>query len=241
MTDKAYTNDNITILPDENDLAKLDELLCASADTLTAEVDFDAIKQRAVQANKRKQAKRRRLFSCVAAAACMLLCFGVVGSAIMNRIKPGGNITAHETDNPNSNELKDPFEDSIPNRYTQCIDVGLPTKGGESISDIEPTEFYPEELPGYMYKRIENDDDGSVRSVAVGKDTAGNCRYFDCSIISFAPYKLFPGEVGTFEIGKDTVFYWQLDNDSVLCARFFGFDNDDAMKLFKGMIQDMKK
>ena len=81
----------------------------------------------------------------------------------------------------------------------------------------------------------------SVRSVAVGKDTAGNCRYFDCSIISFAPYKLFPGEVGTFEIGKDTVFYWQLDNDSVLCARFFGFDNDDAMKLFKGMIQDMKK
>ena len=131
MTDKAYTNDNITILPDENDLAKLDELLCASADTLTAEVDFDAIKQRAVQANKRKQAKRRRLFSCVAAAACMLLCFGVVGSAIMNRIKPGGNITAHETDNPNSNELKDPFEDSIPNRYTQCMDVGLPTKGGD--------------------------------------------------------------------------------------------------------------
>lgn len=44
MTDKAYTNDNITILPDENELAKLDELLCTSADTLTAEVDFDAIK-----------------------------------------------------------------------------------------------------------------------------------------------------------------------------------------------------
>lgn len=241
MTDKAYTNDNITVLPDDNELVGLDDLLFASAEILSSEVDFGAIRLRAVQANRRKQSKRRRLLGCVAAAACMLVCFGLTGSKIIDRLSQNGNITVHETDNPVSGEFSDPFEDTIPTQYAQCMDVGLPTKGGGSVAAAEPTKLYPEKLPVYMDKRIENNTDGSVRSVAEGKDTSGNCKYFDCSIISFAPYKLFPGEVGTFESGTDTVFYWQLDNESVLCARFFGFDTDEAMRLFVEMIDDMKK
>lgn len=237
--------DNLIGFSGEDELAGIDALLSNASDEATARVDFAAIKRRAIK--QAKQKKKKRFFSYVAAAACMLLCFGMVGAALSNR-GPNGDIDVKRpTHEPDIDDTPVPgttpsvtFGDgTVPNKYTTLMSIGAPTKGGSS-GELKPDELFPDELPKYMVRRVDDrNDEGKRYSIAEGTDDKGLIKYFDCSIVEKAPYELDIGQVGTFEDDTKCMFYWQVSEEYCLRVRFFGFDKEEAGRLFTDMTNDI--
>lgn len=237
--------DNLIGFPVEDELAGIDALLNTASDQATARVDFVSIKRRAIKHAKRK--KQKRFFSYVAAAACMLLCFGMVGAALSNHGHNGDIDVQRPTHDPDVDDTPRlrttpsvTFGDgNVPNEYTSLMSIGAPTKGGSS-GELKPDELFPDELPKYMVRRVDDrNDDGKKYSIAEGKDDKGLIKYFDCSIIEKAPYDLDIGQVGTFEDDTKCMFYWQVSEEYCLRVRFFGFDKEEAGRLFTDMTNDI--
>lgn len=237
--------DNLIGFSGEDELAGIDALLNNASDDATARVDFVSIKRRAIKQAKRK--KQKRFFSYVAAAACMLLCFGMVGAALSNRGHNGDISVKRPTHEPDIDDTPVPgttpsvtFGDgNVPNEYTTLMSIGVPTKGGSS-GELKPDELFPDELPNYMVRRVDDrNDEGKKYSIAEGKDDKGLIKYFDCSIVEKAPYDLDIGQVGTFEDDTKCIFYWQVSEDYCLRVRFFGFKKEEAGRLFTDMTNDI--
>lgn len=237
--------DNLIGFSGEDELAGIDALLSNASDEATAMVDFAAIKRRAIK--QAKQKKKKRFFSYVAAAACMLLCFGMVGAALSNRGSNGDIDVKRPTHEPDINDTpvqgttpSVTFGDgTVPNKYTTLMSIGAPTKGGSS-GELKPDELFPDELPKYMIRRVDDrNDEGKRYSIAEGKDDKGLIKYFDCSIVEKAPYDLDIGQVGTFEDDTKCMFYWQVSEDYCLRVRFFGFEREEAGRLFTDMTNDI--
>lgn len=237
--------DNLIGFSGEDELAGIDALLNNASDDATARVDFVSIKRRAIKQAKRK--KQKRFFSYVAAAACMMLCFGMVGAALSNRGHNGDISVKRPTHEPDIDDTPVPgttpsvtFGDgNVPNEYTTLMSIGVPTKGGSS-GELKPDELFPDELPNYMVRRVDDrNDEGKKYSIAEGKDDKGLIKYFDCSIVEKAPYDLDIGQVGTFEDDTKCIFYWQVSEDYCLRVRFFGFKKEEAGRLFTDMTNDI--
>ncbi len=237
--------DNLIGFSGEDELAGIDALLKNASDEATARVDFVSIKRRAIKQAKRK--KQKRFFSYVAAAACMLLCFGMVGAALSNHGHNGDINVKRPTHDPDIDDTPVPettpsvtFGDgNVPNEYTTLMSIGAPTKGGSS-GELKPDELFPDELPNYMVRRVDDrNDEGKKYSIAEGKDDKGLIKYFDCSIVEKAPYDLDIGQVGTFEDDTKCIFYWQVSEDYCLRVRFFGFKKEEAGRLFTDMTNDI--
>lgn len=237
--------DNLIGFSGEDELAGIDALLKNASDEATARVDFVSIKRRAIKQAKRK--KQKRFFSYVAAAACMLLCFGMVGAALSNHGHNGDINVKRPTHDPDIDDTPVPettpsvtFGDgNVPNEYTTLMSIGAPTKGGSS-GELKPDELFPDELPNYMVRRVDDrNDEGKKYSIAEGKDDKGLIKYFDCSIVEKAPYDLEIGQVGTFEDDTKCIFYWQVSEDYCLRVRFFGFKKEEAGRLFTDMTNDI--
>lgn len=237
--------DNLIGFSGEDELAGIDALLNNASDEATARVDFVSIKRRAIKQAKRK--KQKRFFSYVAAAACMLLCFGMVGAALSNHGHNGDINVKRPTHEPDIDDTPVPgttpsvtFGDgNVPNEYTTLMSIGVPTKGGSS-GELKPDELFPDELPNYMVRRVDDrNDEGKKYSIAEGKDDKGLIKYFDCSIVEKAPYDLDIGQVGTFEDDTKCIFYWQVSEDYCLRVRFFGFKKEEAGRLFTDMTNDI--
>lgn len=243
--DSKSEMDNLIGFPGEDELAGIDTLLNEASNAATARVDFASIKQRAIKQAKRK--KHKRFFSYVAAAACMLLCFGMVGAALSNHRQYGNIDVKRPTDEPDNNNTHIPektpsvtFGDSnMPNEYTTLMSIGVPTKGGSS-GEIKPDELYPDELPNYMIRRVDDhNDEGKKYVIAEGKDDEGLIKYFDCSFVEEAPHDLSIGQVGAFEDDNKCMFYWQISEGYCLRVRFFGFKKEEASRLFIDMTNDI--
>lgn len=234
------------ISPNEDEFAKIDALLFAASNEATSRVDFDSIKKRIIKNSKKR--RHRRVFSYVAAAACMLLCFGMVGVALANHRSNNIDVDAQRptrepnnkvTDNPNANPDFHFLETKIPNEYTQLVSVGALTKGGSSDA-LKTNKLFPDELPKYMVRRVDaNSSDGNMCSIAEGTDDKGSIKYFDCSVVNNAPHDLNIGQVGSFVDGAKCMFYWQISENCCLRVRFYGFENDEASKLFMDMTDDI--
>lgn len=237
--------DNLIGFSGEDELAGIDALLKNASDEATARVDFVSIERRAIKQAKRK--KQKRFFSYVAAAACMLLCFGMVGAALSNHGHNGDINVKRPTHDPDIDDTPVPgttpsvtFGDgNVPNEYTTLMSIGAPMKGGSS-GELKPDELFPDELPNYMVRRVDDrNDEGKKYSIAEGKDDKGLIKYFDCSIVEKAPYDLDIGQVGTFEDDTKCIFYWQVSEDYCLRVRFFGFKREEAGRLFTDMTNDI--
>lgn len=228
--------------------AEIDSLLRLEADTATAAVDFASIKSKALAAHKKKTVKRNRFWRyAVSAAAALLFCFGAAmitnglfGSHngdidIYNSRNPNGetdNATEFPmkgTDTPNDT-TPEPFSSSLPDSYKSQVFAGVPNK---STTD-NLAELFPAELPDYMNKSV---DESKSLTLAQGVDAYGNVQYFDCMILTSAPYGLEVGEAGSFSDGDDFVYYWQISDAKCLRVRFFGFTQSDAQNLFKTLSQ----
>ncbi len=253
-TESKFESDDIIELSENGKLERIDNLLHSASDEATAGIGFDAIKRRAVEnAALEKQRKHRRLLSYIAAAACMLLCFGVAGTSFIRSHKPWGegdmSLNRHTSEPETDSNTHSPSaipeigsidSNEIPKQYTKLLSIGVPTKGGSSQNEFKPDELFPDELPSYMERRIDiNGTDGNVCSIAEGKDDTGSSKYFDCSLVESAPYDLNKGEVGSFETDDGCVFYWKLDDKRCMRVRFFGFDNEEASKLFAELTNDI--
>ena len=246
---KEYISDNLIAVPAEEELENIDALLRDFADEETAKVDFEAIKARAVASARAKKAskkKRMRILSYVAAAACMLFCFGIIGvTAAM--LRSGGfgnhhgdidaNLNTPDTGNtrPSADATPEPFSNELPSEYTQYL------YGGKAEDNLK-IEFdaLRGNLPSYMEVSSGNvqSSNSDLIATANGIDPSGSKRYFDCSIISEAPYDIAVGDIGSFAADSDSVFYWRFDEDKYLCARYFGFDSGEAEVMFKALIED---
>ncbi len=138
--------DNLIGFSGEDELAGIDALLNNASDEATARVDFVSIKRRAIKQAKRK--KQKRFFSYVAAAACMLLCFGMVGAALSNHGHNGDINVKRPTHDPDIDDTPVPettpsvtFGDgNVPNEYTTLMSIGAPTKG-VSRGSLNPMSF----------------------------------------------------------------------------------------------------
>ena len=177
----------------------------------------------------------------------MMLCFGMVGAALSNRGHNGDISVKRPTHEPDIDDTPVPgttpsvtFGDgNVPNEYTTLMSIGVPTKGGSS-GELKPDELFPDELPNYMVRRVDDrNDEGKKYSIAEGKDDKGLIKYFDCSIVEKAPYDLDIGQVGTFEDDTKCIFYWQVSEDYCLRVRFFGFKKEEAGRLFTDMTNDI--
>lgn len=237
--------DNLIGFSGEDELAEIDALLKNASDEATARVDFVSIKRCAIKQAKRK--KQKRFFSYVAAAACMLLCFGMVGAALSNHGRNGDIDAKRPTHEPDANDTPVPgttpsitfSEGNVPDEYTKLMSIGAPTKGGSS-EELKPDELFPDELPKYMVRRVDDcNDEGKEYSIAEGKDDKGLIKYFDCSIVEKAPYDLEIGQVGAFEDDTKCMFYWRVAEDCCLRVRFFGFEKEEAGRLFTDMTNDI--
>lgn len=224
---------------------KLDMLLLDSAQQLTQKVDFNSIKQRAILQNNAKKCARRKLIRHTVIAACMVVCFGILGVAMGKELKDRptkANWDDKEAfgKTPEGNEdIIIPDNEVTFSEYTKCINVGVLSSDKGKINNDTIKNLYPDKLPDYMEKRsIEKND--LLHNVAYGEDKEGNGKYFDLFILAYAPYRLVPGEVGIFAKERDITFYWQFSSDRVICARFVGFDNAEATEMFNGMIDRIR-
>lgn len=225
---------------------KLDRLLFDSARQLTQRVDFDSIKQQAILQNNAKKRVHRKLIRRTAVAACMLLCFGILGVSMGKELKDRpakANHNINETfgNNPEDDENINLIGNEVPfSEYTKCINVGTLGSDAGKINNDTIKNLYPDKLPDYMEKKSVKSND-LLHNVAYGEDNEGNSKYFDFFILSCAPYRLNPGDVGIFVKEQDITFYWQFSSNRVICVRFVGFDNDEAMQMFNGMIERIKE
>lgn len=239
---------NVSVM-DPEELAAIDALLKSTADAATAQIDFEAIKQRIVNAeNGKKKTHWRSIWRYAAAfAACFLFCFGVFSLAKNSLKLPDGDVDIRNPNPSNTSNVSngdpnstlppedentpEPFSEEIPDSYDSHEYVGtIQASKGASIE-----EFFPSDLPNYMSKQIDKEHGTGF---AKGTDSKGNDKYFDSKIIPSAPYKLKPGEVGEFSEGDDCVFYWQFSEEECLCVRFFGFTIEESRKLFNDFIEE---
>lgn len=225
---------------------KLDKLLFDSACQLTQKVDFDSIKQQAILQNNAKKRAHRKFTRHTAVAACMLLCFGILGVTLGKELKDRPTKANHNVDDTfdaepeNDGGITLMGNDVTFDEYTKCINVGTLGSDAGKINNDTIKNFYPDKLPDYMEKRsVKNND--LLHNVAYGEDNKGNSKYFDLFILSYAPYRLNPGQVGIFAKEQDITFYWQFSSNRVICVRFVGFDNDEATQMFNGMIERIKE
>lgn len=242
--------ENMLDLCDAEELAKIDAVLHSVADQINAEVDFSGIKKRVLASEQKRSRIKQYLLM---AAAALLVCFGaaaIIGGVglnfshhktqeAMNTIRPSevtnsgvqglptSDINPQITGNV-SKETSEPSYSTIPTFYTRCNYAGIPDDADfTSISTLLPSE-----LPDYMSTLIDNE---SKYIASKGTDSSGEEKYFECTIIESAPYKLKVGEVGEFEGEGTLVLYWQLGEGSCLRVKFYGFRIDDASKMFKNV------
>lgn len=253
--DERFASDNIIDIPSQAELEEIDALLSRAANEESAQVNFDAIKARVYSAAESRKSRRRHISSYIAAAACILFCLGVIGSAMHIDKMRGFWAARTETpspdapDDPSTPDVSilssgepnhitkvtnspDPFTgDNQPNSYSLYMAVG--TSNNEAIANAD---LFPATLPTYMTRYTGSGSQGSPCNFASGQDCSGAYRYFDCSIIDYAPYKLEDGYVGVFMSDSDYVFYWQYSAEHCLRVRFFGFSREEAQKLFYELI-----
>ena len=223
-SDRAELRAADTHIPSET---AIDELLRWAADESNAEIDFAAIRLRAVENSSRSSFRRvRRIRSIVAASAAVLLLFCVFALAIskINDCGKEPQVSAGITAGIDS--TPEPFSDpaSLPSDYDS-----YQTAGTAADTAIESTSLFPQNLPSGMQKKVDN---GTLRTSAEGIDAEGNRLYYDCEVVDGAPYQLSVGQVGSFSDGVDFVYYWQITSDTCLRVRFFGFNQKAAEQLF---------
>ena len=223
-SDRAELRAADTHIPSET---AIDELLRWAADESNAEIDFAAIRLRAVENSSRSSFRRvRRIRSIVAASAAVLLLFCVFALAIskINDCGKEPQVSAGITAGIDS--TPEPFSDpaSLPSDYDS-----YQTAGTAADTAIESTSPFPQNLPSGMQKKVDN---GTLRTSAEGIDAEGNRLYYDCEVVDGAPYQLSVGQVGSFSDGVDFVYYWQITSDTCLRVRFFGFNQKAAEQLF---------
>lgn len=246
MSDNGKNKFNIIKFPADlepiasDDLAAVDSLLRQIASAETEQIDFDAIKQRVLRSQNPKKKRTRRIWRyAVAFAACFMLCFGAVGitkklmhkndATLLNSPSPKTTPSSSHTE-PGTPE---PFSSSIPSSYTRCSYVGTV----DDSDSVEASEFLPDELPQYMVRHI---DDNLNKSIAAGSDSNGDSKYYECSIITTAPYKLLPGQLGEFTSRDGCVFYWQVSQDRCFVIRVFGFSVDEARALLADFVKQIE-
>ena len=145
---------------------EIDRLLKLCADESTAEIDFEAIKNRAVSAAKAtEKAKRKKLRRAVSyalfACASLVMCFTVI-SVLKNSGKPhGGDITALNspdaqiaTKDPNPNGgHRGSNSDSDP---IWRMEAGAVSNDAYKDLTKKVSDFFPETLPESMMKLVED-------------------------------------------------------------------------------------
>lgn len=221
---------------------EIDRLLKLCADESTAEIDFEAIKKRAVSAAKAtEKAKRKKLRRAVSyalfACASLVMCFTVI-SVLKNSGKPhGGDITALNspdaqiaTKDPNPNGgHRGSNSDSDP---IWRMEAGAVSNDAYKDLTKKVSDFFPETLPESMMKLVE---DSSAHVSAYGTDRNGSEISYDLVMSTEPPIPLETGEACSVEDGEYLVYYWQVSEENCVSVRFAGFEQKQADLMFDSL------
>lgn len=222
----------------END--EIDRLLKLCADESTAEIDFQAIKNRAVSAAQLKKAKRGKLRRAASYAlfACASLVLGLtLFSVLKNAGKPNGtDITvlnshdAHATKAPKSGEQqRGSNSDSDP---LWRMEAGAVSNDVYKDLTKKVSDFFPDSLPENMVKLVEYTD---AHVSACGTDRTGSEISYDLVMSTEPPIRLETGEACSVEDGEYLVYYWQISEENCVSVRFSGFEQHKADYMFEAL------
>ena len=216
--------------------AEIDALLRMTADELTAEVDFEGIRNRAVESAKARKAKRGRLRKAASyalfTAASLLLgvsLFSIIGH--MRDPRPSG-IDALNSSKPAETELFRGSTNEPEADLVRKVEAG--TVNDESTEEIVQTvsELFPASMPENVTRLVEAD---SKKVAAVGVGDNGEEVGYVCAIESSAPVQLSIGEAACVEKEGQLTYYWQINSDQVISVIFSGFEQTDADTIFDSL------
>lgn len=214
----------------------IDALLRQTADEMTAKVDFESIRNRALAAAKAKKAKRgrwRRAFgAAMVAAASVLFAFSLVSIIKPFSSPKTGDVTALNSAQPDRSGL-DAVNSDRPSGDFRRIEAGTVTEFRDPDADPVPAEeLLPENLPDGMTTLIDED---STRVCAMGLDTEGGEVSYVCSLETDAPIELALGEAGSIGEDGELTYYWQIAEGRYLSVRFTGFGQGEADSMFASL------
>lgn len=216
---------------------EIDRLLRLCADESTAEIDFEAIKKRAIlsakAAEKTKRNKIRRALSyALFACASLVMCFTVI-TVLKNSGKPSGtDIAAMNTPDAvqlgtnSPNEYRGSNSDSAP---LWRMEAGAVSNDAYKVITKKVSDFFPDSLPDNMMKIVEDTD---AHVSAYGTDRNGSEISYDLVMSTEPPISLETGEACSIEDGEYLVYYWQVSDDNCVSVRFAGFEQKQADSMF---------
>lgn len=222
---------------------EIDKLLRLVADERTAEIDFEAIKQRAVTAAKAKKQKRGRLRRAASYAmfACASLVLGITLFSVLKDVKKpqgGTDVTALAT--PGHGSESSPDSQKTPYEQKGSAD-GLPVwrmdagaVSNDTYKDISKkvSDLFPEALPERMMKLI---DEADAHVSAIGTDRNGEEISYDLVMSAEPPIELETGEACSVADGSYIVYYWQMSEDNCIAICFTGFEQSKADSMFNSL------
>lgn len=222
--------------------AEIDALLRSVADECSAEIDFEAIKLRAVEAAKAKRAKRGRIrkaigYGIIAAASLM------IGIVVLHSFKGlnGKNsgpalIDAHAGDVQNTIEL--PVKNANWPADDGRMELGAVSESDYKEISASVDSLFPTELPDSMKKIV---DSGAGKVSATGYSTRGSTLGYECSMEDGSAKNLNTGEAWFEEEGEDLFVYWQVTEDHYIKVHFVGFDKNCAYQMFMSVSDSVKQ
>ena len=224
-----------SIEPLGEDQTLIDALLRMTADEMTAQVDFEGIRARALEnakAKKQKAARLRRAASyALFAAASLMVCFALV-SVIGSMQRRNGNQYALNSAAPNGGETEvRALPTAAEGELVRRAEIGTVSESEEDISKTV-SDLLPDSLPDGMTTIV---DTNAFKICATGTDPDGEELSCVCTIETSAPIVLALGEVGAVSEGDENIYYWQIADGQYLSFKFTGFETDDTDSMFTAL------
>ncbi len=227
---KADTAQPPAAEPSEAELERIDALLRRTADECTAEIDFEAIKLRAVSAAKAKKSKRGRFRKAASYAlfACAALVLGVTMHSVIK--------SARQPVDPGTMVYNSPGVTGGSHRGSPDGPAVWRVEGGTVSNDQykviskHVSDLFPDGLPETMTRMVE--DSGTH---AIGTDRNGAEIGYDFVMSTEPPIPLEMGEACSVEDGEYLVYYWQVTEENCVSLRFTGFEQRRADYMFDSL------
>lgn len=214
---------------------EMDALLRLVADESTAQIDFEAIKQRAVSSAKAKKARRGKLRRAVSYAlfACAAL---VMGFSLLTVIRSAGkpndpNVIAYSTPDGAPKETHANGSKGASGDQTPIWRMEAGTVSKDAYKDItkKVSDFFPTELPENMMKLVD-DSEAHISAIGINRDGSELC--YDLVMSTEPPINLETGEACSVEDGEFIVYYWQISEENCVSFRFTGFEQKQTDSMF---------
>lgn len=221
--------------------AEIDALLRAVADDCSAEIDFEGIKQRAVESAKAKKAKRGRIRRALgygmAAAASLIVGFVAINALRNAKLAKNSAFDANAGKDTTQYAAENTKNNPDSQQSTKRIEVGAVSSAEYRAMETSSDILFPNNLPESMERR--SGSSTKTGAAATGTDKKGGSIDYECCVEKGRWGDLKVGEACSVRSGEKLLYYWQINENSYLEVSFTGFDEQYAEAMFKALANQL--